>query len=372
MLFSRPGPGGMNPNMGPGGPMSMPNPGMNNMNMSSMSGMSPMPPHMAGGPANPNAHPMGMNSPNMPANGGSPLGNNPINQHLSNSPIMGPPMHSPSTMGNGPMSAGSRINVPNGSPLNANAPPTSMANVPPMGMGNVPGGGGGSCNGPPNLSHHPQNDQMNNALGGGPAALAHMPQQSPHGNLPTGPPVSGGNNAPDNTNLISNNVDMMGMNHPTNHHMNSMNAMNGPPLNHQLNRMYGGPGPGGPGPGPGPKPMPLGAGKIYPPNQPMVFNPQNPSAPPIYTCGSCHKEINDNDEEALFCESGCNFFFHRYVYSIYNECAPRFTIVISYLFRPCTGLTESAFQMIKKEVYVEWVCDNCLKLKDVPPVKFKC
>ena len=41
---------------------------------------------------------------------------------------------------------------------------------------------------------------------------------------------------------------------------------------------------------PGP-PGPLGSGKIYPPNQPMVFNPSNPNAPPIYPCGGCHKEV---------------------------------------------------------------------------------
>jgi len=70
---------------------------------------------------------------------------------------------------------------------------------------------------------------------------------------------------------------------------------------------------GGPMGGPmgvGPKPMTMGGGKMYPPGQPMVFNPQNPNAPPIYPCGMCHKEVNDNDE-AVFCESGCNFFFHR-------------------------------------------------------------
>ena len=36
--------------------------------------------------------------------------------------------------------------------------------------------------------------------------------------------------------------------------------------------------------------------KVYPPGQPMVFNSQNPSAPPIYPCGVCHKEVNDNDQ----------------------------------------------------------------------------
>lgn len=58
------------------------------------------------------------------------------------------------------------------------------------------------------------------------------------------------------------------------------------------------------------KPLTITSGRVYPIDQPMIFNPQNPSAPPIYACGGCHKEINDNDE-AIFCESGCNFFFHR-------------------------------------------------------------
>lgn len=109
---------------------------------------------------------------------------------------------------------------------------------------------------------------------------------------------------------------------------------------------------GGPMGGPmgvGPKPMTMGGGKMYPPGQPMVFNPQNPNAPPIYPCGMCHKEVNDNDE-AVFCESGCNFFFHR----------------------TCVGLTEAAFQMLNKEVFAEWCCDKCVSSKHIPMVKFKC
>lgn len=97
-----------------------------------------------------------------------------------------------------------------------------------------------------------------------------------------------------------------------------------------------------------PKPMPVTSGKIYPPDQPMVFNPQNPNAPPIYPCGICHKEVHDNDQ-AVLCESGCNFWFHRV----------------------CTGLTEAAFHLLTAEVYAEWVCDKCLNTKNIPLVKFK-
>lgn len=95
---------------------------------------------------------------------------------------------------------------------------------------------------------------------------------------------------------------------------------------------------------PGPSPH----GKVYPPNQPMVFNPSNPSAPPIYPCGVCHKEVHENDQ-AVLCESGCNFWFHRM----------------------CTGLTQDAFSMLKAEVYAEWVCDRCLNSKEIPLVKLK-
>ncbi|KAK3593775.1 hypothetical protein CHS0354_014314 [Potamilus streckersoni] len=93
---------------------------------------------------------------------------------------------------------------------------------------------------------------------------------------------------------------------------------------------------------------PLMAGKVYPPNASMIFNPSNPNAPPIYPCGVCHKEVHDNDQ-AILCESGCNFWFHR----------------------ACTGLTEPAFLMLTQEVYAEWVCNQCSSHKNIPLVKMK-
>ena len=67
--------------------------------------------------------------------------------------------------------------------------------------------------------------------------------------------------------------------------------------------MGGGPpgmGGGPPGMGGGPPgmsgPGPMGRDTIYPPDQPMIFNPQNPSAPPIYPCGICRKEVHENDQ----------------------------------------------------------------------------
>merc|ERR1712027_217849 len=109
----------------------------------------------------------------------------------------------------------------------------------------------------------------------------------------------------------------------------------------------GGPSPVHPGMG-GPPPLSMSSEKVYPENQPMVFNPQNPNAPPIYPCGICHKEVHDNDQ-AILCESGCNFWFHRV----------------------CTGLVEAAFHFLTQEIYAEWVCDKCFSQKDVPLVKFK-
>ncbi|XP_065219537.1 protein pygopus-like isoform X2 [Planococcus citri] len=87
---------------------------------------------------------------------------------------------------------------------------------------------------------------------------------------------------------------------------------------------------------------------VYPSNKSKVYNPQNPNAPPIYACGHCHKEVNDNDQ-AVLCESGCNFWYHR----------------------TCSGLTEPAYQLLTAEIYAEWVCDKCLTTKKIPLVKFK-
>lgn len=140
----------------------------------------------------------------------------------------------------------------------------------------------------------------------------------------------------------------MGMGNPMGHpmHMNSgMGPMgslgppgNGPPLpnHHHHVGMFG------------PKPMPVTSGKMYPPDQSKVFNPQNPNAPPIYPCGGCHKEVHDNDQ-GILCESGCNFWFHR----------------------TCSGLSDAAFNFIHTEVYAEWCCDKCLSSKNIPLVKFK-
>lgn len=100
--------------------------------------------------------------------------------------------------------------------------------------------------------------------------------------------------------------------------------------------------------GPMPSPLPMPNEKMYPPNQPMIFNPQNPNAPPIYPCRICHKEVHENDQ-ALLCESGCNFWFHR----------------------SCAGIEETAFHFLTQEIYAEWVCDSCFQSPELQLVKFK-
>jgi hypothetical protein len=88
--------------------------------------------------------------------------------------------------------------------------------------------------------------------------------------------------------------------------------------------------------------------KIYPPGQAKIVDSQNPSVPPIFPCGVCHKEVKE-DDQAILCESSCNFWFHRI----------------------CTGLTETAFHLLIQEIYAEWVCDKCITSTNIPLVKFK-
>ena len=85
------------------------------------------------------------------------------------------------------------------------------------------------------------------------------------------------------------------------------------------------------------------------PNQPMVFNPQNPNVPPIYNCGVCHREVQGENDQGIMCESGCNYWFHRV----------------------CVNMMPEAFDFLKKEIYAEWCCDNCYQTKRIGPIKFK-
>ncbi|XP_074599027.1 uncharacterized protein LOC141853545 [Brevipalpus obovatus] len=96
-----------------------------------------------------------------------------------------------------------------------------------------------------------------------------------------------------------------------------------------------------------PPPRPMGdmSGMMY---LPLIRNSQNQNAPPIYACGGCRREIAEN-EAALLCESGCNFWYHK----------------------QCSGLSDDAYNMIKADFLVEWACDQCFSRGGVPLFKFK-
>lgn len=198
---------------------------------------------------------------------------------MSNGP-MGNPMHSP-------LGGPNRMNM-NGMPVN---PQQSSPHHHPQ-MGNMPPNMNAPNQGPPNMM---SNSNVNSSSGNNTPSSINSPST----------PMSNVTNSGPNMNMNSSNNSIPGSNNngpnlgPQTNNSN-MNQNQMPP--HQMGPM-----------GPmysGPKPMPVSAGKIYPADTPMVFNPQNPNAPPIYPCGVCHKEVHDNDQ-GLLCESGCNFWFHR-------------------------------------------------------------
>ncbi len=135
--------------------------------------------------------------------------------------------------------------------------------------------------------------------------------QGPHGPPGMMPPHMQGNgprmNGPMGGNMMPPHPhgmipqDMLPPNHP--HRMmsphNQGNMMNPHHPHHPGHPGHPGHPMGGPMMGPphmGPQ-QPPGGGKIYPPNQPMIFNPQNPNAPPIHPCGVCHREVQGDSEE---------------------------------------------------------------------------
>lgn len=67
------------------------------------------------------------------------------------------------------------------------------------------------------------------------------------------------------------------------------------------------------------------------------------SAPsePMYPCGICLGEVND-DQEAILCEASCQKWFHRV----------------------CTGMTETAYNLLTAETAAVWGCDSCMDEKD--------
>ncbi|MBN3283029.1 PYGO1 protein, partial [Polyodon spathula] len=70
------------------------------------------------------------------------------------------------------------------------------------------------------------------------------------------------------------------------------------------------------------------------------------SANPVYPCGICMNEVND-DQEAILCEASCQKWFHRV----------------------CTGMTEMAYNLLTAEAAAVWGCDTCMENKEVQLTK---
>lgn len=68
----------------------------------------------------------------------------------------------------------------------------------------------------------------------------------------------------------------------------------------------------------------------------------HPPTEPVYPCGICTHEVND-DQDAILCEASCQKWFHRI----------------------CTGMTESAYGLLTAEASAVWGCDACMADKDV-------
>lgn len=302
---------GANGPMRPMNPMMMNNPGMGpgigppphmqmNHHMNSRGSMSPMGVAPMGGLSpmggmNPNLSPMGLQ--HGMQHGMNQMGpGRPINSPMT--PLGTSPMHSP--LANGP--PGNRINGMN--PMNPQQSPHHMGNAPPPPQ--PPGGGNNSNLTPLNVNNSSPTTSL--PIGTPNSNLNNNANNLPGSNNPNSMPVSGGpspmsnpsmSNSPASMSMMS---PMMGPNGQMGGMMPNQGGPNpgGPQMGGNPNQMYSGP----------PKPMPVSAGKVYPSDTPMVFNPQNPNAPPIYPCGVCHKEVHDNDQ-GILCESGCNFWFHR-------------------------------------------------------------
>jgi hypothetical protein len=228
---------------------------------------------------------------------------------MNNGPMVNP-MHSPlggtsiTNRMNGSMSV-------NPSHPSQQSPHHQMGgmNMPPnppmqLGSGSNMMSNNSNSNGNNNTPVSMNNNSPNNSVGINSSAAAGG------GGGPNMNSISGSNNNGPNQSSNSSNMNQNQIGHHHHPGINSPLSMMSPMGMNQINSnsaqnasqiggMYG-----------GPKPMPVSAGKIYPADTPMVFNPQNPNAPPIYPCGVCHKEVHDNDQ-GLLCESGCNFWFHR-------------------------------------------------------------
>lgn len=70
------------------------------------------------------------------------------------------------------------------------------------------------------------------------------------------------------------------------------------------------------------------------------------SSEPVFPCGICLKEVND-DQEAILCEASCQKWFHRV----------------------CTGMTETAYNLLTAEASAVWGCDACMEDREAQMMK---
>ena len=54
-----------------------------------------------------------------------------------------------------------------------------------------------------------------------------------------------------------------------------------------------------------------------------------------------------DEDEAIYCESGCKQWYHR----------------------GCTGMSKPAYDLLTTEDSAEWACDSCISSKAIPTVK---
>ncbi|XP_041918306.1 pygopus homolog 1 [Alosa sapidissima] len=70
------------------------------------------------------------------------------------------------------------------------------------------------------------------------------------------------------------------------------------------------------------------------------------SVEPVYPCGICLNEVND-DQDAILCDASCQKWFHRV----------------------CTGMTETAYNLLAAEAAAVWGCDTCMEEKGAQLVR---
>jgi len=190
---------------------------------------------------------------------------------------------------------------------------------------------------------------MNQPPGGNPMGMGYQPGPLPNQGPPMRMPLAV-NQSPTHPNQMRYNnpgkPPSMGPGGPPMQSTSPGHSGYGAPLQSPSPGQHGGY--GGPPNAPPPRPMGDMPGMIYSGDQPLIRNSQNQNAPPIYTCGGCRREIAEN-EAALLCESGCNFWYHK----------------------QCSGLNDDAYNMIKADFLVEWACDGCVARGNVPLFKFK-